>query len=524
MTEHEPGPSATGAAAIVDGGHPGRAPRPRHRLVAILLAALLAFAFQGTRGLWEPDEGHYVNPAVAMLDTGDWLLPRLSSELFLDKPPLVYWSIASGLAVVGFDEWGARCGHALAFLLTALVVGRIGRDLWDRRTGIAAILVYATTLLPFLAANFLTPDTLLAAATTLAWWCALRVQRAERLAARLAWGLALGAALGLGALAKGPAMLVFAAPATVFLLLHARPVRTLVPAALIALVVLLALGLPWYLWVARKVPGAAAYFLDNQALGRLVGEKYQRNSGWVGLLRVYVPTLVVGLLPWTPLLIARAARGRPRSLRACARALWREPVTAALALWIGLPLVVLCLASSRLPLYLLPLAAPLSLVAARLLTAPGGLAVAGGGGRWRWALAAWIVALLALKAALPGIPYWNDSRRLAGALRGAGLPASILVVEVDMKANGLALYGYRRLEQATNGRAPYPFFRPAQHLDVQIRELAAGGEPRAFVVGNKNLGALLKSLAAARQSYSLRDLAGLPYFLVRAPAGAALEP
>lgn len=43
-----------------------------------LLVGLLIFslAFQGARGLWEPDEGRYTIVALEMIESGDWLVPR----------------------------------------------------------------------------------------------------------------------------------------------------------------------------------------------------------------------------------------------------------------------------------------------------------------------------------------------------------------------------------------------------------------------------------------------------------------
>ena len=79
--------------------------------IAVLL--LLAFAFQGTRGLWEPDEGFYANAALGMIDSGDYLVPRLNGAPFLDKPPLIYWLQAAGVRLLGRSEWGLRLGHAL---------------------------------------------------------------------------------------------------------------------------------------------------------------------------------------------------------------------------------------------------------------------------------------------------------------------------------------------------------------------------------------------------------------------------
>ncbi len=140
-------------------------------LSLLLVTFTLAFAFQGARGIWEPDEGYYVNCAVNMSKTGDFLIPRLNHEIFLDKPPLVYWGIAMGMRLFGFNEWGARFFTAMCFSLTALLVAWFGSSLWDRRTGLLAGLFYATTIIPFAAANVTTPDTPLAFSIALAFYC-----------------------------------------------------------------------------------------------------------------------------------------------------------------------------------------------------------------------------------------------------------------------------------------------------------------------------------------------------------------
>ncbi len=99
----------------------------RPLLVAVLLAAVMAVAFQGSRGLWAPDEGRYAHAAQSMLEQGDWLVPHLHGHVYLDKPPVHYWSVASGMALFGQNRWGARVPQALWFFATALLVGAIAR-------------------------------------------------------------------------------------------------------------------------------------------------------------------------------------------------------------------------------------------------------------------------------------------------------------------------------------------------------------------------------------------------------------
>ena len=479
------------------------APERRRDLLVAAAVLLLALAFQGTRGIWEPDEGFYSNCALGMVKTGDWLVPELNGRPFLDKPPLVYWSIASGLALGGTNEWAARAPHALWFAGTALVLGWLAGMWWGRRAGRWAALVYATMLLPFLAGNVLTPDAPLAFAAALAWALFWRLGQSRGVLARGAWGAAVGAAIGLGALAKGPAILVVTAPLAI---VAARRLwsagRRIVaigsdPGYLAAAVALLALALPWPLFVGGHLPGGLEYLWDNQVAGRLVHAGYARNPGPLGGFKVYLPTLFLGSLPWC-LAWLRRSSGQHRIL---SRAFWSRlpgrPVAFELAVWFALPLAVFLAASSRLPLYVLPLFAPLALATARRLTGPGGWFEHGTGPAARIGLAAWVVLLLALKggAALYDTPL--DSRRLAQELRAAGVATTSRIVTVDLKKNGLAFYGYAALEQATQADVPYPFYSPLARLDDLVEQMKQDRIERSFLVETRKAGEVSEILAGA---------------------------
>jgi 4-amino-4-deoxy-L-arabinose transferase-like glycosyltransferase len=442
---------------------------------------VLGLAWQGSRGLWEPDEGRNANIALGMLVSGDWMIPRLNGAPYLDKPPLHFWSVASSMRLLGVNEWGARVPNAVFFVTGAVLVWALGHRMWDQRAGRASAWIYATTLAPFAAANVVTPDTGLATFVLLlaySYWRAEYDGSASRLA-RCAWWLLAGVAVGLGFLTKGPAVLVFLPPFALHLAIR-RPRRTfaLGPGPWLASTLAAAVALAWYFPIARSLPGAAAYLLDNQAIGRLVGTKWNRSPGWTGAFAVYLPTLIGGSLPWSCWWLANARHlGRLRHLLSDAGGLL-------LGLWFALPLLVFTLASSRLSLYLLPLFAPFALITGRALALLESERSAAWRRRTLALMIAWCAVLLWLKLFAATYPTHRDARRQAAWIAAQGVGAESELVVVDTALNGLRLYGYPELRWVRAREDAYPLFSPLERLHSIAIELAASGRPAAFVVSS----------------------------------------
>ena len=43
-----------------------------------------------------------------MLVSGDWVTARLDGVPYLEKPPLIYWTIALSYKIFGVHDWSAR--------------------------------------------------------------------------------------------------------------------------------------------------------------------------------------------------------------------------------------------------------------------------------------------------------------------------------------------------------------------------------------------------------------------------------
>ncbi|HQY55246.1 MAG TPA: glycosyltransferase family 39 protein, partial [Dokdonella sp.] len=176
-------------------------------LQTAIIIVLLAFAFLGTRAIWDPDEGRYTNVALNMLESGDWLHPMRNEYVgHWTKPPLTYWAIAASVATFGYNPWAARIPNALAYLFCAWMVWFIARRVIPGDENKAAI-IYATMFLPFGAAQMLTTDFLLTACLSgaMAAWLESRHAGAPR---SRRWVMLMWLGFGLGFLTKGPPALL----------------------------------------------------------------------------------------------------------------------------------------------------------------------------------------------------------------------------------------------------------------------------------------------------------------------------
>ncbi len=452
-------PRAVPSRALVDAVIPMQQQPNRLRrqwALALLLSCVVALAFQGSRAIFEPDEGFYTNVALGMAESGDWTIPRLNGEPFLDKPPLLYWGVGWGVRLFGTNEWGARTAQALWFVATSIVVGLFAGRLWGVELGPLAAIVYSMMLAPAVAADVLTPDTILAFWSTFLVYMYWRYFTSGTRRAGWMFALLMGLGVGGGVLAKGPAILLFLPPIALHLASKKGLRAVFRPELMAGAVMAAVIGGSWYFAVADKLPGAWAYWFDNQIAGRLWSDRYHRNPQWWAGLEVYGALLLVGGLPWTPLWIWKWL-GR---LRAPARLAGGSQAAKAehllIRCWLLLPLAVLLVARSRLPLYGLPLMAPLAMATAALLSHSTFAAL----DRRRVAALAllWVVQLITLRGVVSVMPFDGSSREVAAALGRAGIAPPTRIVAVDTKESGLRFYGYGEIIEVRVRGSSYPFF------------------------------------------------------------------
>jgi 4-amino-4-deoxy-L-arabinose transferase-like glycosyltransferase len=181
------------------------------RIVLTVLCLLLYLPGLGILPPLDRDESRFTQSTKQMIETGDFVQPRLQEEARNKKPVGIYWMqaiTAEALSGTPYNSvWAYRIPSVLGGIFAVLFVFGIGAKLYDRETGLVAGGLMASSLLLIGEAHIAKTDAVLCACTTAAQLMIAHFFVAARQGAPkppLRYSIALGVALGLGILVKGP--------------------------------------------------------------------------------------------------------------------------------------------------------------------------------------------------------------------------------------------------------------------------------------------------------------------------------
>lgn len=383
----------------------GRGGRPDWAIWIVWLALLAGVAL-ASRPALPLDETRYLSVAWEMWLRGDFLVPFKNGEPYSHKPPLLFWLIHAGWWVAGVSDWWPRLISPLLALAGTWMTWRLARRLWPASTETAhlAPLVLLSSLLWLLYAQALFFDVLIAICALVGLTAVVEAA----LTGRRGWWLVFGLGVGLGVLAKGPAILVHLLPAALLApwwLRHARRPFTWsgwYGGVGLGLLLGVAIALAWA--IPAGLSGGEAYrdaIFWGQTADRMVQSFAHRRPAWW-----YLAALPLFLFPW--LLWPRLLGQLGRTLRTE----WRDLGLRFALVWFLGGLILFSAISGKQPHYLLP-----ELPAAALLL---GHALARHPARSR----PWLPALALIALGL-GLSYavlaLGDAKGTLGVI--AGLPA-----------------------------------------------------------------------------------------------------
>jgi len=244
------------------------------------------------------DETRYLAVAWEMWQRGDFLVPFKNGEAYSHKPPLLFWLIHAGWLVAGVNEWWPRFIMPLLALASTWMTWRLARRLWPEALATARLtpLVLLSSFLWLLYSQALMFDVLIAACALIG----LNALVEAALTGQRRWWALYGLSVGLGVLAKGPAILVHLLPAALLApwwaarLNHTIKWSRWYAGVGIGLLLGVALALAWAIPAGQQ--GGEVYrnaIFWGQTADRMVQSFAHRRPIWW-----YVAALPVFLFPW----------------------------------------------------------------------------------------------------------------------------------------------------------------------------------------------------------------------------------
>jgi 4-amino-4-deoxy-L-arabinose transferase-like glycosyltransferase len=294
--------------------------------VAVLIGlwAIVYMAGLSHPALLDDADTVHAEAAKEMVQRHDWVTLYVNGVRYLEKAPLMYWSVATSYTLFGVSEWSTRFPLVLGVLMMILSTYGLGRWALGNEGGFDSALVLATALGPYLFTRFLIPDVAVGLWLTLTFWLFLvSLEQASLEPAQPArwtcWGLA--AVCALNVLTKGLIGLVFPAAAIGLYLLLTGNLRHLLRLRLFSsTLVFFAIAAPWHILAALRNPGQGQvrgflwFYFVNEHILRFLNRRVPRDYDTVPLL-LFWALLVLWLIPWTVFL--------PQSLPEVPRR-WRE--------------------------------------------------------------------------------------------------------------------------------------------------------------------------------------------------------
>lgn len=313
----------------------------------ILVSGLLLFLNLWGRSLENHGYLRYAEVAREMVRSGDWIVPRYNGEIFIDKPPLLFWLIAIPSAIYGSvtpliarlpSFFAAWFGVVVLCLWTKRVYGTL-------QSGLISGGVLLSAYQYFFQARFAKTDILLCVFVLLSLYFFYLGYHDSRWRRYLYHGLCFGF-MGLGNLTKGPFGMIPLLILSIFLFKEKEIKRLISREFLVGYLILALTLLPWVFLFVNRVGFEQTITLikENQILSRQAPVYFYFLQIWVQ----FFPWSV--LLPWMSLHVWRE---RER--------IWNSDESLFL-IWFILLFVLLTLFKVRASRYLLPALPPLAFI------------------------------------------------------------------------------------------------------------------------------------------------------------------
>ncbi|MFZ5593222.1 MAG: ArnT family glycosyltransferase [Pseudomonadota bacterium] len=314
--------------------------RHTNLLFYLLMAAVALGFFYNTHAipLFDLDEGAFSEATREMFLRGDFISTYLNGEPRYDKPILIYWLQAASVALFGVNEFAFRLPSMLAATAWVAAVFLFVKTVKDAQTACYAAIMMATALEISVMGRAATADALLnlwITAAMLSSFLFYRSRRGKHLYLAFLF-------MALGFLTKGPVAVMIPLVVSLLFFTLKGDFKIWLRAVCnpIGIVIFLLVAMPWY--VAQYLKEGDA-FIQGFFFKHNVGRFQEGMEGHTGNVLYYIPVILLGVLPYTTVLLSSVVR---------IRQIINDDLRLFLGLWFGFVLVFFSLSGTKLPHYI----------------------------------------------------------------------------------------------------------------------------------------------------------------------------
>ena len=331
-------------------------------VIAALLCVYVYFAGLGDYGFIDPDEGRYSEIPREMIESGDFITPRLNYVKYFEKPIMHYWLTAAAFMTFGQNEFAGRLTPVTLGLLgcwiTFLLAKRVTKDF---RAAVISALVLASSVLWYALSRInITDMTLTFFFTGSLYFFRVWIDDVSR----KIWLVMFFVFMALAVMSKGLIGVVLPGGiAVIYSLLTGQGKKILSRIfSPTAILIFFAVNAVWFVPVCRANSDFFWFFFIREHFLRYTTTIHERwQPFWF-----FGPVLLAGMVPWTGLLadVFRAIFGKCKLIDKNDGVL--------LGLWFLMPFVFFSMSSSKLVTYILPCLPPVAVLAGASLASMDG--------------------------------------------------------------------------------------------------------------------------------------------------------
>ena len=281
-------------------------PEKYYLITLILLCLIFLFAGIWSYPLLDVDETRYAVMSRDLINSGNWNLLFVNGVPFIEKPPLYFWLTAISIKLFDFNEFAVRLPVGLLAALTVVATYFTGRKIQNAKFGFYSAIILLCSAFFIMLAHVAILDMVFTAFCTLAIYCGIMTDYSEKKG--IFWHLFyINAALAF--LAKGLLGLIIPMCVVGIFKIIFKGFKMALkdcfnPKYFISgMLLFLLINFPWH-YEMYKIYGKNflyEYFIVHH-FARFVNAEV---LGKTRPLLYFIPVMIIGFLPWTPVLFLR---------------------------------------------------------------------------------------------------------------------------------------------------------------------------------------------------------------------------